>query len=152
MGAGRHGVLMGVLRLGLLVAPVVAEAQPALEQFRFDPSQLCARDTFRWGVSYRGLPGGLAAVKEAEMLALWDGPGEKPIRSLLSPTRDDLQRYAAEQGRFESRLTHSGPPRKMPAGGAEVRYTLRLVLADGQEITSATSVRFLDSCHNSAAW
>jgi dienelactone hydrolase len=146
MGAAWRGVLMGVLGFVLLVPPVVVEAQPALEQFRFDPPRLCARDTFRWGVSYRGLPGGLAAVKEVEMLALWDGPGEKPTRSLLTPTRDDLQRYAAEQGRFESRLTHAGPPRKMPAGGAEVRYTLRLVLADGQEITSRTSVRVLDSC------
>ena len=80
------------------------------------------------------------------MLALWDGPGEKPFRSLLTPTRDDLQRHTAEQGRFESRLTHAGPPRKMPAGGTEIRYTLRLVLADGREVTSATSVRFVDSC------
>jgi len=141
--------LVGIVA-GLFAAPGVASAQPALEGLRFDPPRLCARDTFRWGVSYRGLPGGLAAVKEAEMLALWNEPGEKPVRSLLTPTRDDFQRYTSDQGRFESRLMHAGPPRKMPAGGTEVRYTLRLVLAGGQEVTSATSVRFADSCPSPA--
>jgi dienelactone hydrolase len=77
---------------------------------------------------------------------LWDGPGERPIRSVLSPTRDDLRPHTADQGRFESRLTHAGPPRPTPAGGAEIRYTLRAVLADGREVTSATSVRYLDAC------
>lgn len=73
----------------------------------------------------------------------WEGPGEQSIRSVLTPTRDDLQRYAADQGRFESHLLHWGPPRKAPG---EIRYTLRAVLADGREVTSATSVRYVDAC------
>ena len=48
------------------------------------------------------------------MSGRWEGPGEQLIRSLLTPTRDDLQRYAADQGRFESHLLHWGPPRKAP--------------------------------------
>jgi len=52
--------------------------------------------TRRWGISYRELPGGLPAIKNVEMQALWDLPGEKAIRSLLTPTRDDLQRQTAE--------------------------------------------------------
>ena len=136
-------VLAGSLSIGLWAAPITGGAQPALEQFRFDPPRLCARDTFQWGVSYRGLPGGLAAVKEFVMEGLWDGPGERPIRSVLTPARDDLQRHAADQGRFESRLLHWSPPRKPPG---EIRYTLRVVLTDGREVTSATSVRYVDAC------
>ena len=128
-------------------APLAAGAQPTLEQFRVDPPRLCLRDTFRWGVSYRGFPGGLAAVKDIGIEGLWDGPGERPIRSLLTPTRDDFRPHTADQGRFESRLSHAGPPRRgTPAGGAEIRYTLRLVLADGREVTSAASMRYVDSC------
>jgi dienelactone hydrolase len=141
-----RAVLTGILSVGLVAAPLAGEAQPALEQFRFDPRQLCPRDTFRWEFAYRGLPGGLAAVRDFEMWGLWEGPGERPIRSVLTPTKDDLQPYTADQGRFESRLTHAGPPRKTAAGGAEIRYTLRVVLADGQEVTSVTSVRYVDSC------
>jgi dienelactone hydrolase len=136
-------VLAAILGVGLCGAPLAGESQPALEQFRFDPSGLCLRDTFRWGVSYRGLPGGLAAVKDVEMWGLWEGPGEQSIRSVLTPTRNDLQRHAADQGRFESRLLHWGPPRKPPG---EIRYTLRVMLADGREVTTATSVRYVDAC------
>jgi dienelactone hydrolase len=132
-----------MLSIGVFVAPIAGEEQPSLEQFRFDPPRLCFRDTFRWGFSYRGLPGGLAAVKEFELSGRWEGPGEQSIRSLLTPTRDDLQRYAADQGRFESRLLHWGAPRKPPG---EIRYTLRAVLADGREVTSVTSVRYVDGC------
>jgi hypothetical protein len=82
-------------------------------------------------------------VRDFEMWGLWEGPGEQPIRSVLTPTRDDLQRHTADQGRFESRLLHWGPPRKAPG---EIRYTLRVVLADGQAVTSATSVRYVDAC------
>ena len=139
-------VLAGILGIGLLFAPLAGEAQPVLEQFRFDPPRLCPRDTFRWGFSYRGLPGGLASVKEFVMEGLWEGPGERPIRSLLTPTRDDLRPYTAGDGRFESRITHAGPPRKSPTGESEIRYTLRVVLADGRELTSASTVRYLDSC------
>jgi dienelactone hydrolase len=138
-----QAVLMGILSIGFSVAPLAGEAQPTLEQFRVDPSRLCLRDTFRWGVSYRGFPGGLAAVKDFEVSGRWEGPGEQSIRSLLTPTRDDLQRYAADQGRFESHLLHWAPPRKAPG---EIRYTLRAVLADGREVTSATSVRYVDAC------
>jgi dienelactone hydrolase len=138
-----QAVLMGILSIGFFVAPLAGEAQPTLEQFRFDPSWLCLRDTFRWGFSYRGLPGGLAAVKDFEVSGRWEGPGEQSIRSVLTPTRNDLQRYAADHGRFESHLLHWGPPRKAPG---EIRYTLRAVLADGREVTSATSVRYVDAC------
>jgi dienelactone hydrolase len=136
-------VLVLGLTLVILAAPLAGEAQPAVEQFRFEPPRLCLRDTFRWGFSYRGLSGGLAAVRDFEMWGLWEGPGEQPIRSVLTPTRDDLQRHTADQGRFESRLLHWGPPRKAPG---EIRYTLRVVLADGQAVTSATSVRYVDAC------
>ena len=132
-----------ILSICLVVAPLAAEAQPTLEQLRFDPPQLCFRDTFRWGFSYRGIPGGLAAVRDFELSGRWDGPGEQSIRSLLTPTRDDLQRYTADEGRFESHLLHWGAPRKPPG---EIRYMLRVVLADGREVDSATSVRYVDGC------
>jgi dienelactone hydrolase len=138
-------VLASALSLGLLTAPLIGEAQPALENLRFDPPQVCAKDTFRFGFAYRGLPGGLAAVKEIMMEGLWEGPGERQIRSLLTPTRDDFRVYTADAGRFESRLVHAGPPRK--GGAAEIRYTVRLVLADGREVATAASMRYVtDSC------
>ena len=51
--------LLVTLTAGVLAGPLAGEAQPALEHFRFDPPRLCPRDTFRWGFSYRRLPGGL---------------------------------------------------------------------------------------------
>jgi hypothetical protein len=45
-------VLTAILSIGLFAAPIAGEAQPALEQFRFEPSRLCLRDTLRWGFSY----------------------------------------------------------------------------------------------------
>ena len=135
--------VVGVLSIGFAVASLAGEPEPTLEQFRFDPPRLCLRDTFRWGFSYRGLPGGLAAAKELAMFARWDGPGEQSIRSVLTPTRDDLQRYVADQDRFESRLLHWGAPRKPPG---VIKYTLRAVLADGREVTSVASVRYVDDC------
>jgi dienelactone hydrolase len=141
-----RAVLTGALSIGLLVPPLAGQAQPVLEQLRFDPPRVCARDTFRLGFAYRGFPGGLAAVKEIVMEGLWDGPGERPIRSVLTPTRDDFRPYTADQGRFESRLTHAGPARRGRTGDAEIRYTLRLVLADGQEVSTAASMRYTDPC------
>jgi hypothetical protein len=138
--------LIGTVSLGLLAAPLVALAQPALENFRFDPPRVCVRDTLRWGVSYRGLPGGLAAAKEVSMEGLWEGLGERRRPSPLTPARDDLQPYTAEQGQFESRIVHAGPARRGRPGDAEIRYTLRVVLADGQEVSTATSVRYVDGC------
>jgi hypothetical protein len=135
--------VVATVTLALLAAPLAAEAQPAVEEFRFDPPRLCARDAFRWGVSYRGLPGGLAAVKDFVMEGLWDGPGEQSIRSVLTPSRDELERYTADQGRFESRRLNWGPPRRAPG---EIRYTLRVVLADGREVTTTTSVRYVAAC------
>ena len=73
-----QALLTGILSIGLLAAPPAGEAQPALDQFGFDPPRLCLRDTFRWGFSYRGLPGGLAAVTDLELLGLWEGSGEQP--------------------------------------------------------------------------
>jgi dienelactone hydrolase len=139
----RQTARFGLLSIAVFFAPLTGEAQPALEQLRFDPPRLCLRDTFRWGFSYRGLPGGLAAVKDFELWGRWQGPGEQSIRSVLTPTRDDLQGHAADQGRFQSRLLHWGPPRKPPG---EIRYTLRAVLADGREVTSVASVRYVDGC------
>jgi len=54
-----QAILMGILSIGLLGFPLASETQPALEQFRFNPPQLCFRETFRWAFSYRGLPGRL---------------------------------------------------------------------------------------------
>ena len=135
--------------LNCISAPLAAEAQPALEQLRFDPPQLCFRDPFRWGFSFRGLPGGLAAVKNLELSARWEGPDEPTVRSLLTPTRDELQRHTADEGRFESYLLHLSAPRKPPA---EVRYTLRVGLADGQELTSSTVLRYVDGCASPARY
>ena len=136
-----QAALAGVLSIGFLVVPLPGEAQPTLEQFRFDPPRLCLRDSFQWGFSYRGLPGGLAAVRDLVIEGLWEG---QPVRSPLTPTRDDLLRYTTDEGRFESHRMHW--PRKGPAGGTDFRYTVRVVLADGREVTSATSVRYLDVC------
>jgi hypothetical protein len=47
----RQAALLGLLSIGVLVAPLAGEAQPALEQFRFDPPALCLRDIFQWGFS-----------------------------------------------------------------------------------------------------
>jgi dienelactone hydrolase len=134
-------VLTGLLSFGLGIAPLAAEAQPALEQFRFDPPQLCLRDVFQWGFSYRGISGGLATVKDLAVEGLFEG---RTVRSPLTPTREDLQSYTADHGRFESLRLHW--PRKPAAGETEFRYTLRVVLTDGQEVTSATSVRYVDGC------
>jgi len=138
-----HAAFMAIVGIGCFMAPLAGEAQPVLEGFRVNPDRLCFRDTFRWGFSYHGLPGGLAAAKDVEIQALWDGPGEQSIRSLLTPARDELQGYAADQGRFEGRTLHFGAPRKAPG---EIRYTLRVVLADGREVTSSTSARYVDAC------
>ena len=62
---------------------------------------------------------------------------------LVPGTSRWLGRGEAVQGQFQSRLLHRGPPRK-PRG--EIRYTLRAVLTDGREVTSATSVRYVDGC------
>jgi dienelactone hydrolase len=138
-------VLTGVLILGVLAVPIAGGAEPAIEHLRFDPPRVCPKDTFRMGFAYRGLPGGLAAVREIVMEGLWKGSGERPIRSLLTPTRDDFKTYTADAGRFESRLLHAGPPRRA-AGDAEIQYTLRLVLADDQEVTTTASMRYVDAC------
>ena len=92
-------VCMGFLSIGVLATPIAGKAEPTIEQFRFDPPQLCLRDMFRWGFSYRGFPGGLAAVKEVELRGLSEG---RPVRSPLTPTTNYLQRYTADQGRFKS--------------------------------------------------
>jgi dienelactone hydrolase len=139
-------ILASLLGFGSWAVPTVGRAQPTLEELRFEPARWCPRSSFRWGVSYRGLPGGLAVVRDITMERLWAGPGERAFRSLLTPDREDLRSYTADQGRFESRLMHSGPARKGLSGEAEIRYTLRVVLADGQELATAASVRSLDSC------
>ena len=110
-------VRLGVMSVGVLAGAPAAVAQPSLENFRFDPPRVCARGTFRWEVSYRGLPGGLAAAKEVSMEGRWDGPGERSGRSRLTPARDDLQLYTAEQGRFESRLVQLLPERTLVFAG-----------------------------------
>ena len=138
--------LTGMLSLAVWTVPATGIAQPVLEQLRFDPPRVCARDTFRWGVSYRGIPGGLAAVKSVAMDGQWEGPGQPTFRSQLTPTRDDLRSNTTDQGRFESRLMHAGPAGMGPPGAAEIHFTLRVVLADGQALTAAASVGFLDSC------
>src|SRR5262245_14776936 len=134
-------VLAGALSLGLWAVPLVGEAQPTLEEFRFDPPRLCLREAFRWEVSYRGFPGGLAAVKDFGVWGVFQG---QLVRSPLSPTRADLERYTADEGRFESpRLLWRRPA--LP-GETGFQYTLRVVLADGREVTSATSVGHMSAC------
>ena len=104
--------LAGILGLGLLAAPLAAVAQPALDNFRFDPPRVCARDTLRWESRIGDFPAAWRPRKEVSMEGLWEGPGERPMRSLLTPARDDLQPYTADQGRFESRILHAGPARE----------------------------------------
>ena len=41
---------------------------------------------------------------------------------------------------------HAGPARRGRPGDADIRYTLRVVLADGQEVATSTSVRYVDGC------
>ena len=78
----RQAVLIGMLSVASFIAPLVGEAQPAIEAFRFDPPRLCFRDTFRWGFSYRGIPGGLAGVKTFEVRAL--GRARRAIGALAT--------------------------------------------------------------------
>lgn len=134
-------VFVAMVGIAFFAAPLAIEAQPVLEQFRVNPDRLYLRDAFRWEFSYRGLPGGLAAAKAVEIWARWEGPGEQSIRSLLTPAR--FHEHAADQGRFESHTLHFGAPRKAPG---EIRSTLRIVLTDGREVTSGTSVRYVDTC------
>jgi dienelactone hydrolase len=134
-------VLTGALSISVLAAPLTGEAQPTLEEFRFEPPRLCLRDSFQWGVSYRGFPGGLAAVKDFGVWGVFQG---RPVRSPLTPTREDLQRYTDDEGRFESRRLHWRRP-ALP-GETGFRYTLRVVLTDGREVTSATSVGYVHVC------
>ena len=135
------GVLAVALSFGSWAAPVAGGAQPVIQQFEFTPPQLCLRDVFRWGFSYRGIPGGLAAVKEVAMEGVFQG---RTVRSPLTPTRDDLQRYTADDGRFES-LRLRWPRRTLP-GESRFNYTLRIVLADGREVTSATALSYARAC------
>ena len=139
----RCAAVLGILIAGVLAAPLAGQAQPVLEQLRFDPPQLCLRDTFRWSFAYRDFPGGLAAVKQLEVSGRWEGPGEPSIRSAVTPTREELQRYTADQGRFESQIWHWSPLGRKPGA---IHYTLRAVLADGREVTSAVSVRYVEGC------
>ena len=80
------------------------------------------------------------------MEGLWEGPGERPIRSLLTPARDDLQRYTADQGRFESRIVHAGPARR--GGRAMPRSDTRCGSCSptGRKSRPSTSVRYVDGC------
>ena len=87
----RQTVFTAMLGVGMLIGPLVAQAQPAIEAFRFDPPQVCLRELLRWGFSYRGVPGGLAGVKTFELTVRWHGPNERSFPSLLTPTRDELQ-------------------------------------------------------------
>jgi len=136
-----HLLLAAVLGIGLSAGPVLGEAQPVVEDFRFDPPQVCLRDVFQWGFTYRGIPGGLAAVKDLAMGGIFQG---RPVRSPLTPIRDDLQRYTADEGRFES-LRLRWPRIPLP-GESRFKYTLRIVLADGQEATSATTLSYARAC------
>jgi hypothetical protein len=105
----RRALLVGILSIGFFLASHAVGAQPALEQFRFDPPRLCPRDTVRFGFSYLGFPGSLAAVKNFVLEGVWEGLGERPFRSFFTPTREDPAPYTTDEGRFESRRLHAGP-------------------------------------------
>ena len=96
MRSGDVHALTGLLGIAVLAIPLAGAAQPVLEPLRFDPPRVCPRDTFRWGFAYRDLPGGLAAVRDITLEGLWNGPGERPIRSLLTPTRDDFRPHTGD--------------------------------------------------------
>src|SRR5262245_30669919 len=134
-------VFAAILSASFWAVPIAGEAQPVIEQLEFDPPQLCLRDVFRWRFSYRGIPGGLAGVKDLAMEGVFQG---RTVRSPLTPTRDDLQRHTADEGRFESLRLHW--PRTPLPGESRFNYTLRIVLADGQEVTSATALSYARAC------
>jgi hypothetical protein len=100
-------VLTGALSISVLAVPVAGNAQPAVEQFRFDPPQLCLRDVFQWGFSYRRIPGGLAAVKDLAMEGVFEG---RTVRSPLTPAREDLQPHTADPHRGPGAVPEPAQP------------------------------------------
>ena len=132
--------------LGLLSSAAGQEGRPAVENFRFTPATFCYGDRVRYAFSYQNFPGGLAAVKEAEVVADWQRPGDQPtVMWRLAPRREELARYPAQDGTFVSGVRY-WRQEGAPAGGVDVQLSLKLTLGDGREVTAAASGKYTDAC------
>ena len=132
--------------LGLPSPAVGQQARPAVENFRFTPPTFCYGDTLRYAFSYRNFPGGLAAVKEAQVVADWQRAGDQPtVMWRLAPRPEELARHTAASGSFVSGVRY-WRQEGAPGGGVDVRFSLKLKLGDGREITGTASGRYADAC------
>jgi len=125
-------------------APVAAQdAQPVIQDFKFIPQTVRYGDTLRYTFAYKNLPGGLAAVKDVEMWVLWLTPNSSYVRSRYVPISEELAKYTAESGTFESRDLTWRPPQKEPPGGSvDVEYTLQFRLQEGRKVKAKTTLAF----------
>lgn len=107
-----------------VVAPADASATALLAKLTFVPAAACYGDPIRYAFAYANVPGGLAAVKDVEILADWDGAPERPTRLPgLLPDPDELARSRTASGSFRSGGRFWRPPEFAPKGGAEVAVT-----------------------------
>jgi hypothetical protein len=119
-----NALLTAVPGIGLLAVPLAGSTQPALEPLRFDPPQVCPKDTFRWGFAYRDLPGGLAAVRDITLEGLRLFHGTADDLAPVAPCRayvERLRRAGADAQIAEYPGAHHGfdrpsdaPPRHLP--------------------------------------
>ena len=132
--------------IGLAAPAAGLEGQPAVENFRFTPATFCYADRIRYAFSYRNFPGGLAAVKDALVMADWQRPGQAATRMWrLAPRREELARHAAPSGTFVSGVRY-WRQEGAPQGGVAVQFRLTLTLADGREMMGIATGRYADSC------
>lgn len=122
------------------------DGRSAVEHFRFLPATFCYADHVRYEFAYRNFPGGLAAVKDVEVMADWQRAGDQAtLMWRLAPRREELARHTSASGTFVSGLRYwrqEGAPR----GGVDVQFRLTLTLADGRHVTGTAMGRYADSC------
>lgn len=130
-----------------LVAPAAGqESRPAVEDFRFTPASFCYADRVRYAFSYRHFPGGLAAVRKAEVTADWHRAGDQPtVMWRLAPRREELARHPAASGIFVSGARY-WRQEGAPAGGVDVQLSLTLTLADGREVRGTATGHYAAFC------
>ena len=129
--------------LGLPSPAAGQEGSPEVENFRLTPSTFCYGDRVRYAFSYRNFPaGGLAAVKDARVVADWRRAGERPtVMWRLAPRRDELALHPARDGTFASGVRY-WRQEGAPAGGVDLRLSLTLTLGDGREVASSATGRY----------
>ncbi len=134
--------------LGLPSSTAGQESRPAVENFRLMPATLCYGDRLWYAFSYRNfLAGGLAAVKDVEVVAHWQRAGDQPtVMWRFAPRREELGRYPARDGTFASGMRY-WRQEGAPAGGVDVQLSLKLTLSDGREVKGTATGRYgADSC------